>query len=346
MFDSISFAISRKTICLYGREFLLGTLSTQVLNISHHQIMELYHLLKQGQSFCEQYENTEDVSILDQARIRYQELEYLLRQHPMLALLLDADCLLPKIPDVYHDWYPYIAACFSHAGDVLDSIQTFHDLVGHFIKSFILSPQSLTAGNLATLIRNGDLHRMNSPDSPIELTFDMTAETLGNKDFQILEQYRTGSLLMLLKIDFYKALEARHLIRRCEYCGRFFLLPKRLHTKYCDNPAPDHPQYTCAQMGYRLTRRKENTEDDPKADALRRCLNRITKDCSRGIITAEEKESLKVTAEELYHAARIRSGVTYEAFEESLKSQNLYPLCGVIRNSRPVGHPKKETIRS
>lgn len=346
MFDSISFTLSGKTIFLHSREYLLGTLSTQVLNISHHQIIELYRLLKEGQSFCEQYENTENVSFLEQARIRYQELEYLLRQHPMLALLLDAGCLLPKIPEVYHDWYPYIAACFSHAGDVLNSIQTFHNAVGHFINTFIMSTQSLTADNLATLIRNGDPYRMNNPDSPIELTFDMTAETSGNRDFQILEQYRTGSLLMLLKIDFYKALEAGHLIRRCEYCSRFFLLTKRLHTKYCDNPAPDHPQYTCAQMGYRLTRRKENPEDDPKADALRRCLNRITKDCSRGTITAEEKASLKAKAEELYHAARIRSGVTYEAFEESLKSQNLYPICGVIRNSRPVGHPKKETIRS
>ena len=346
MFDSISFAINRKTICLYGRQFLLGTLSTQVVNISHHQIVELRRTLNEGQAFCEQYEITEDVSVLDQARIRYQELQYLLRQHPMLALLLDASCLLPKIPEAYYDWHPYIAACFSHAGDVLDSIQTFHDAVGHFINAFIMPTYPLTTGNLVTIMCNSELHRMNNPDSPIELTFDMTAETLGNNDFQILEQYRTGSLLLLLKIDFYKALEAGHLIRRCEYCGHFFLLTKRLHTKYCDNPAPDHPQYTCAQMGYRLTRRKENPEDDPKADALRRCLNRITKDCSRGIITAEEKASLKSKAEELYHVARIRSGVTYEAFEESLKSQNLYPLCGVIRNSKPVGHPKKETIRS
>ena len=154
------------------------------------------------------------------------------------------------------------------------------------------------------------------------------------------------SLLMLLKIDFYKALEAGHLIRRCEYCGRVFLLAKRLHTKYCDNPAPDNPKYTCAQMGYRLTRRKEEPGDDPKADALRRCLNRIAKDCSRQIITAEDKDLLKAKVEELYHAAKIRSGVTYEEFEESLKSKNLYPLCGVTRKSNPVGHPKKETVRS
>ena len=90
MFDSISFTLSGKTIFLHNRKYLLGTLSTQVLNISHHQIIELYRLLKEGQSLCEQYENTENVSFLEQARIRYLELEYLLRQHPMLALLLDA----------------------------------------------------------------------------------------------------------------------------------------------------------------------------------------------------------------------------------------------------------------
>ncbi len=147
---------------------------------------------------------------------------------------------------------------------------------------------------------------------------------------------------MLLTVDFYKALGAGHLIRQCEYCGRFFLLTKRLHTKYCDNPAPDNPKYTCAQLGYQKSRKKEQPEDDPKADSLRRCLNRIAQDCSRKRITPEERDRLKAKANEIYHEAKIRSGVTYEEFEKSLASENLYSLCNVIKKSNPVGRPKAE----
>ena len=95
---------------------------------------------------------------------------------------------------------------------------------------------------------------------PIKLGFKNQVSPSG--EYQIVETYTTENLLMLLKIDFYKALEAGHMIRQCAYCGRFFLLTKRLHTKYCDNPAPNSPEYTCAQMGYRLTRRKEKPEDE------------------------------------------------------------------------------------
>jgi hypothetical protein len=176
----------------------------------------------------------------------------------------------------------------------------------------------------------------------VELKFETVASDSGTNEFQVLEKYTTESLLMLLTVDFYKALGAGHLIRQCEYCGRFFLLTKRLHTKYCDNPAPDNPKYTCAQMGYQKSRKKEHTKDDPKADSLRRCLNRITQDCSRKRITPEERDGLKAKANEIYHEAKIRSRVTYEEFENALASKNLYPLCSVIRKSNPVGRPKAE----
>jgi hypothetical protein len=71
-------------------------------------------------------------------------------------------------------------------------------------------------------------------------------------------------------------------------------------------------------------------------------LNRITQDCSRKRITPEERDLLKAKANELYHHVKIRSGVTYEEFEKSLVSENLYPLCNVIKKSNPVGRPKAE----
>ena len=48
---------------------------------------------------------------------------------------------------------------------------------------------------------------------------------------QGFEYYETEHLQTLLKLDFYKGLEAGHLIRKCELCGRLFLLQKGYHTK-------------------------------------------------------------------------------------------------------------------
>ena len=44
--------------------------------------------------------------------------------------------------------------------------------------------------------------------------------------FRIFEYYETEHLQTLLKREFYKGLEAGQLIRKCELCGRLFLLQK------------------------------------------------------------------------------------------------------------------------
>ena len=87
---------------------------------------------------------------------------------------------------------------------------------------------------------------------------------------------------------------------------------------------------------------KEAAADSPLTQALFRCYQRIDKDKSRGNITADEQMRLRAKAEELYHEAKTQAGMPYEAFNESLTSKNLYPLCGVSRKSKPVGRPKKQ----
>ena len=165
----------------------------------------------------------------------------------------------------------------------------------------------------------------------------------GSGTFKVYEYYEADQLQTMLKLDFYKGLEAGHLIRRCENCGRYFLLQKGYHTKYCDLPNPTHPKYTCAQLGYRLRGVKEDAEDSPLSQALYRCFQRIDKDRSRGNITAEERTLLREKAQELYHTARTKPGTSYEAFNTSLSTEELYPLCGVQRKSRPRGRPKRNT---
>ena len=101
----------------------------------------------------------------------------------------------------------------------------------------------------------------------------------GEEDtYQIFEYYEATQLQTLLKMDFYKALSAGHVVRRCEYCGRYFLLTKGYHTKYCDIPNPQYPEFTCAQLGYRQTGLKEAAKDDPirSISCLRKIYSSIT----------------------------------------------------------------------
>lgn len=356
MFSSITFSVGKKTISLYGRELLLGELSVQVTNIWYYQTQEMYDLLKEGKNFTVQYEETLDYSFWYRANDSFLKLETKLRQFPLFTLLRRTQSVLWDTTVLEHRDWPVYKAYFEQFKAILNDIVMFRDVIGHFTSLCIMPLQTLNSSNISTEISRltDNYFTIYFPEEkravaypyhnnkPIMLDFESRVDDSTAGDMQIIEIYTVKDLLMLLKIDFYKALEAGHLIRQCEYCGRFFLLTKRLHTKYCDDPAPDNPKYTCAQMGYRQTRRKEQPEDDPKADSLRRCLNRITQDCSRNTITPEERDLLKAKANELYHEAKIRSGITYEEFETSLASRNLYPLCKVTRKSNPVGHPKAE----
>ena len=164
----------------------------------------------------------------------------------------------------------------------------------------------------------------------------------GSGIYKIYEYYEVQTLQSLLKMDFYKSLEAGYVIRNCEYCGRYFLLKKGYHTKYCDAPSPNDPKHTCAQLGYHLNGIKDAVGDDPKAQSLRRCKLRIDKDFSLGIISDKDRERLYRKARDLYHAARVRPGVSNEEFEESLASENLYPLCHVERHAKKRGRPKSK----
>lgn len=163
----------------------------------------------------------------------------------------------------------------------------------------------------------------------------------GSDEFRIYEYYEVKLLQALLKMDFYKALEAGYTIRKCAYCERFFLLKDARHTKYCDLPSPGNPKYTCAQLGYHFKRIKEMADDNPRSQSLRRCFQRIDRDVSRNVITAEDKVVLYKKAKDLFHAAETETGTSYAAFEQMLQSENLYTLCGVVRRSKPRGRPKR-----
>ena len=434
MFQSITFYIGGKTLGIYGEEFPLGALTTEVLNISPEEYRALDGSLKSAMEGMALYEKTH--TLTDWHRVNEQMLrlnEALCHHHIFRLIQTDAYILaeakqLTEMPiaegdplemdahdheilrqicayedylenpkkygriknpeelsEAQREWYLnlyppippkpeaktpalliapvpldlkwqlYKAYCMNYA-QVLKDIASVCQTLRAFIRESLsrlehLSPNQYIAalnGFLFPEFRHkwianpieGSGNYTLFDDVRIHLVPRETAPDSGQ--FRVFEYYETEHLQTLLKLDFYKGLEARHLIRKCELCGRLFLLQKGYHTKYCDSPNPDNPRYSCAQLGYRIRGVKETAADSPLTQALSRCYQRIDKDKARGIITAEEQMRLRAKAEELYHEARTQPGMPYEAFNESLATRNLYPLCGVQRRSKPVGSPRKQ----
>ena len=438
MFTSIAFYIGEKVLGLNDREYPLGELTAEVLNISPEEYHELQRMLDKAMESMDCYEKKHQMQDWFDANEEMIRLHEALIQHRIFRLLQDkpevlyearalteqytlfpedGDTLMPGELDLsildaiadYEDylehpedyggeesltlqwgeerytmpeprppippappektrallivpgplemkWEFYKTYCMTY-GTVLMDIASVCQTLRAFIRMGLSKLDRLTPDNyvaaLHTFLFHERAHKWIA--NPVDGTGFYTRMddvrlhlipreiSHGSGTFKVYECYEADRLQTMLKLDFYKGLEAGHLIRRCENCGRYFLLRKGYHTKYCDLPNPTKPKYTCAQLGYRLRGVKEEAEDSPLSQALYRCFQRIDKDKSRGNITAKERELLREKAQELYHTARTRPGKSYDAFDASLSTEKLYPLCGVQRKSRPRGRPKRNT---
>lgn len=438
MFASIAFYIGEKVLGLNDREYPLGELTAEALNISPEEYHELRRMLDKVMESMDRYEENHQMQDWFDANEKMIRLHEALIQHRIFRLIQDKPEVLyeartlteqytlfpedgdtlapgerdlsilgaimdyenylehpkdygreeiltlqwgeeryimseprPPIPPAPPDktrallivpgslemkWEFYKNYCMTY-GTVLMDIASVCQTLRAFIRMGLSKLDRLTPDHyvaaLHTFLFHERAHKWIA--NPVDGTGFYThmddvrlhlipRETVpGSGTFKVYEYYEADQLQTMLKLDFYKGLEAGHLIRRCENCGRYFLLQKGYHTKYCDLPNPTHPKYTCAQLGYRLRGVKEDAEDSPLSQALYRCFQRIDKDRSRGNITAEERTLLREKAQELYHTARTKPGTSYEAFNTSLSTEELYPLCGVQRKSRPRGRPKRNT---
>ena len=436
MFTSIAFYIGEKVLGLNGREYPLGELTAEVLNISPEEYHELWRMLDKAMDSMDRYEKDRRMQDWFDANEEMMRLHEALLQHRIFRLIQsetevlyeartlteqyslfpEEDLVLgerdrsilgaigdyenylehpeeyggsdylayqingerfeetiprPPVPPappektrallivpgpLEEKWRYYKSYCENY-GEILVDIMSVCKTLRAFVWMGLTPLEKLTPDNYVASLHEFLFHERahkwvaNPVDGSgfftymdnvrIHLRPQETAP--GSGTFKVYEYYEADRLQTMLKLDFYKGLEAGHLIRRCENCGRFFLLRKGYHTKYCDLPNPNNPKYTCAQLGYRLRKVKEEAEDSPLAQALYRCFQRIDKDRSRGNITAEERTLLREKAQELYHTARTRPGTSYDAFDASLSAEKLYPLCGVQRKSRPRGRPKRNT---
>ena len=89
---------------------------------------------------------------------------------------------------------------------------------------------------------------------------------------KLCEVYTFDSLGAFLYFDFFRGLTRSYLPKRCDNCGRYFLLEAGKYSSYCARPLEDDPDKTCRDIGAR-----KKYDDKCKSDPVWLAYNRAYK---------------------------------------------------------------------
>ena len=135
------------------------------------------------------------------------------------------------------------------------------------------------------------------------------------------------SYYSLILTDFFEGLHYGHYPRRCEICGKYFLMQSARRQKYCSyGIAPElyrGNKISCRKYAAVLNR-KEKAENDPIAAVYNRRCAAIRTECGRGTIKTEFAETAKRLAKE--HKLRAQKDDRYakEEYRKDMSRVALY----------------------
>lgn len=134
---------------------------------------------------------------------------------------------------------------------------------------------------------------------PMEVSFvPMMHPTERGKIF-IEEKAEFNSLPDFLRTEFYRGLALGNAPRRCQNCGKYFLLTSGYNTCCCNNIAPGETTRTCRKVG---AHRKEALGKENRTPAQKeydRTYNRLKVRKQRGKISTAEWNAAVARAQEL-----------------------------------------------
>ena len=89
---------------------------------------------------------------------------------------------------------------------------------------------------------------------------------------KLCEVYSFDSLGPFLYFDFFRGLSQSYLPKRCDHCGKYFLLEAGKYSSYCERPLQDDPSRSCRDVGAR-----KKYDDKCKTDPVWLAYNRAYK---------------------------------------------------------------------
>lgn len=124
-------------------------------------------------------------------------------------------------------------------------------------------------------------------------TFDGTGK------FVIAEQMQFTNLVSFLYADLYRGLMHGNCPRRCQNCGKYFLLTAGYNTCYCNNIAPGETLRTCRKVGAHRKAEREKASGTPAQQEYRRAYDRLKMRKARHKISVDEWNEKVALAQEL-----------------------------------------------
>lgn len=135
------------------------------------------------------------------------------------------------------------------------------------------------------------------------------------------------SFYSFIVTDFFEGLHYGHYPKRCEVCGKYFLMQSARKQKYCTNGiAPEKingQKLTCRQYAAAI-RKKELSENNPIMDIYNKRCSCIRTEALRGTITADFAEKAKVIAKNRMLLAKRNPEYFKTQYKKDLSRKKLY----------------------
>ena len=131
----------------------------------------------------------------------------------------------------------------------------------------------------------------------VGLEFVTMTEQDDTQSFCIAERFVFTNLFSFLQVDLSRGLMIGHAPKKCQNCGKYFLLENGYHVSYCTNIAPDETTRTCRQVG---AHKKSAAQTKTPAQAeYQKLYNRLKTRKNRKKISVEEWNQTVAWAQEM-----------------------------------------------
>ncbi len=148
-----------------------------------------------------------------------------------------------------------------------------------------------------------------------------------SKNATLAKRLEFDSYFSFILTDFFEGLHYGHYPRRCEICGKYFLMQSARRQKYCPyGIAPElyrGKKITCRKYAAVLNR-KEKAENDPIVSLYNRRCAAIRTECGRGTITKNFAEAAKQLAKEHKQEALHNDQYAKEEYRKAMSRAALY----------------------
>lgn len=306
------------------RRCSLGEITTEFLNLDFNIFKELDELAQAFAGSARKMMEEKDRSVVPEVQRKlnqFLELLWILPPYPSMPREQSAACQLfprlaeqeetwqemddPKSETNYEltqwineiDWLPHqLEWCYNQTSLVID----------RYLEPLTKRTKDAYAFAFGKYCRDRDdfSHLLPDPSeggtiSEIAISFEPIRDNENPGRAMMGEVLQFYDLVSFLKVDFYRGLMHGNAPRKCQNCGKFFLLTNGYNTCYCNNIAPGETERTCRKVGAHIKEAKKKASESPAQQEYRKAYNRLKMRKARGKISIEEWNQKVVQAQEI-----------------------------------------------